>query len=40
MTGYPETFFIDAKGVVVPPHIEEQADAKDLAQGIENAEKA
>ncbi len=40
VTGYPETFFINAKGVVVPPHIEEQANASALAQGIENAEKA
>jgi cytochrome c biogenesis protein CcmG/thiol:disulfide interchange protein DsbE len=37
VTGYPETFFIDRHGRVVPPHIVGPATAKTLAEGIERA---
>jgi cytochrome c biogenesis protein CcmG/thiol:disulfide interchange protein DsbE len=40
VTGYPETFFIDGKGRVVPPHIIGPASKRDLAQGILRAMKS
>lgn len=39
VTGYPETFFVDRRGRVVPPHIVGAATAKQLDQGIRNALK-
>jgi cytochrome c biogenesis protein CcmG, thiol:disulfide interchange protein DsbE len=37
VTGYPETFFIDRKGNVVPPHLIGPATRQDLEQGIKQA---
>jgi cytochrome c biogenesis protein CcmG/thiol:disulfide interchange protein DsbE len=37
--GYPETFFVTAKGCVVSPHIVGPASRKDLDQGITRAKK-
>jgi cytochrome c biogenesis protein CcmG/thiol:disulfide interchange protein DsbE len=37
VTGYPETFFIDRKGLVVPPHIVGPATRADLDEGIRRA---
>jgi|tagenome__1003787_1003787.scaffolds.fasta_scaffold20732325_1 cytochrome c biogenesis protein CcmG/thiol:disulfide interchange protein DsbE len=37
VTGYPETFFIDRKGCVVPPHIVGPATRKMLEAGIRRA---
>jgi cytochrome c biogenesis protein CcmG, thiol:disulfide interchange protein DsbE len=37
VTGTPETFFIDRRGRVVPPHIIGQASRQDLDQGIRHA---
>jgi cytochrome c biogenesis protein CcmG/thiol:disulfide interchange protein DsbE len=37
VTGYPETFFIDRRGRVVPPHIIGPASRKTLDQGIRKA---
>jgi cytochrome c biogenesis protein CcmG/thiol:disulfide interchange protein DsbE len=37
VTGYPETFFVNSKGCVVPPHIVGPATHTDLNQGIHNA---
>ncbi len=37
VTGYPETFFIDRKGCVVPPHIIGPATTKQLNWGIRKA---
>jgi cytochrome c biogenesis protein CcmG/thiol:disulfide interchange protein DsbE len=37
VTGYPETFFIDRKGRVVPPHIVGPAMRQDLDKGIRRA---
>jgi cytochrome c biogenesis protein CcmG/thiol:disulfide interchange protein DsbE len=37
VTGYPETFFIDRRGRVVPPHIVGHATASTLDQGIRRA---
>jgi len=39
VTGYPETFFIDRHGQVVPPHIVGAATRETLDQGIRNAQK-
>jgi cytochrome c biogenesis protein CcmG/thiol:disulfide interchange protein DsbE len=39
VTGYPETFFIDRKGRVVPPHIIGPATRQDLDKGIRQAFK-
>jgi cytochrome c biogenesis protein CcmG, thiol:disulfide interchange protein DsbE len=39
VTGYPETFFIDRHGRVVPPHIVGPATRQTLDQGIRNALK-
>jgi cytochrome c biogenesis protein CcmG, thiol:disulfide interchange protein DsbE len=40
VTGTPETFFIDRKGRVVPPHIIAQAKPGDLDAGIQRALEA
>ena len=37
VTGYPETFFIDRRGRVVPPHIIGPASREKLDQGIRKA---
>ena len=37
VTGYPETFFVDRHGVVVPPHIVGPATSARLDQAIRNA---
>ncbi len=37
VTGYPETFFIDRRGRVVPPHIVGPASRKKLDEGIRKA---
>jgi cytochrome c biogenesis protein CcmG, thiol:disulfide interchange protein DsbE len=37
VTGTPETFFIDRRGRVVPPHIVAQAQPGDLEAGIQRA---
>ena len=37
VTGYPETFFIDRRGRVVPPHIVGPATRQTLDQGIRRA---
>jgi cytochrome c biogenesis protein CcmG, thiol:disulfide interchange protein DsbE len=37
VTGTPETFFIDRRGQVVPPHIISKASRQDLDQGIRRA---
>jgi cytochrome c biogenesis protein CcmG/thiol:disulfide interchange protein DsbE len=37
VTGYPETFFIDRKGHVVPPHLIGPATRQDLDKGIRQA---
>jgi cytochrome c biogenesis protein CcmG/thiol:disulfide interchange protein DsbE len=37
VTGVPETFFIDRRGRVVPPHITGQASRKKLDEGIQRA---
>jgi cytochrome c biogenesis protein CcmG, thiol:disulfide interchange protein DsbE len=37
VTGYPETFFIDRRGRVVPPHIIGPASRKTLDEGIRKA---
>jgi len=37
VTGYPETFFIDRRGRVVPPHIVGPASRKTLDEGIRKA---
>jgi cytochrome c biogenesis protein CcmG, thiol:disulfide interchange protein DsbE len=37
VTGVPETFFIDRRGRVVPPHITGQASREKLDQGIQRA---
>jgi cytochrome c biogenesis protein CcmG/thiol:disulfide interchange protein DsbE len=37
VTGYPETFFIDRRGRVVPPHIVGPATRKRLDEGIRKA---
>jgi cytochrome c biogenesis protein CcmG/thiol:disulfide interchange protein DsbE len=37
VTGYPETFFIDRRGRVVPPHIIGPASREKLDQGIRRA---
>jgi cytochrome c biogenesis protein CcmG/thiol:disulfide interchange protein DsbE len=37
VTGYPETFFIDRQGRVVPPHIVGPATQEDLDEGIRKA---
>ncbi len=37
VTGYPETFFIDRKGRVVPPHIVGPATRQDIDNGIRRA---
>ena len=37
VTGYPETFFVDPKGFIVPPHIIGEATAKTLDEGIKRA---
>jgi len=37
VTGYPETFFIDRRGRVVPPHIVGPASRKNLDEGIRKA---
>jgi cytochrome c biogenesis protein CcmG, thiol:disulfide interchange protein DsbE len=39
VTGVPETFFVDRRGRVVPPHITGPASAQALAEGIRNALK-
>ena len=37
VTGYPETFFIDRRGRVVPPHIVGPASRAKLGEGIRQA---
>ncbi|HZO97045.1 MAG TPA: TlpA disulfide reductase family protein [Gaiellaceae bacterium] len=37
VTGYPETFFIDRRGRVIPPHIVGPATRETLEQGIRRA---
>ncbi len=37
VTGYPETFFVDRRGRVVPPHIVGPATTAGLAEGIRHA---
>jgi cytochrome c biogenesis protein CcmG, thiol:disulfide interchange protein DsbE len=37
VTAVPETFFIDRRGRVVPPHIAGQASRQDLDEGIQRA---
>jgi hypothetical protein len=37
VTGVPETFFVDRRGRVVPPHITGPASSRDLAVGIRHA---
>jgi cytochrome c biogenesis protein CcmG, thiol:disulfide interchange protein DsbE len=37
VTGFPETFFVDRKGRIVPPHIAGPASRSDLDAGIKRA---
>jgi cytochrome c biogenesis protein CcmG/thiol:disulfide interchange protein DsbE len=37
VTGTPETFFIDRKGMIVPPHVLSAVSTKDLDEGIRHA---
>jgi cytochrome c biogenesis protein CcmG/thiol:disulfide interchange protein DsbE len=40
VTGVPETFFIDRRGRVVPPHITGQASRKAIDEGIRRAKQS
>jgi cytochrome c biogenesis protein CcmG/thiol:disulfide interchange protein DsbE len=40
VTGVPETFFIDRRGRVVPPHIAGPASREDLVRGIKQARQS
>ena len=40
VTGTPETFFIDRRGRVIPPHIVANTGRADLDAGIQRALKA
>ena len=40
VTGVPETFFVDRRGRVVPPHIAGQASREQIADGIRRARQS